>query len=1163
MFERLTPEQIVRYAKTMVAITCEKNNPQFHDPVPVWFAYLLSDAFRRVNNPNEIAVKKSWSLANLLTLLQSEDADESTGIQQILGAFFERKNDSSWYDDGMLHICELPDFKDFLATHQALACDFLRTLSARGQVVFLNYLKKQDLSHADNAVFVSPAFTALVVALALSDKKTVRELATPLLGGLGNEQTVSHLSEFLSNGTSKERTNACDYLARLGETARPILQNALAQEKLKSVQTAITNALARLDTAEQAGDTDIELPPMAMPEIQTLSDSIHKILSENFDLVYERYQKDAEEEQACNEAHKGDKNYYKSTWRQHGFKSFAKINKESFIKDACDALKGNGKNSQFNRDYLKEVVNFNKTISNLPEFGLYHALLLDTHPSHHWVNWDDVFNFCKPEHWQDLELRQFVYYLEQVGFGSEKANRLIAENYLEDRWSILSDFIMDDDKIYPFFVENPEFLEEAFGLLPNKSDNRYYGFTAENAINILGKFPTLPKIFIAPLLELALGNQKTLRFQAQELLARLPNVHERAIEALADGKQEIRITAIKWLARLNEKSAIKPLYDLLKKEKKEVVIAEILTALESLGEDISPYLDPKALLKDAQKGLKGKISSTLAWFDFDGLPAVSWQNGKAVDKDIVKWWVVLAEKTKDPRPNALFVRYLELLDEKSQKALSLHLLQAFIAEDTRHPSLDEASKIAERDAQGRLDDYQYWYKQSPEWHPEYANITLEQVKAEIIREHMSIYLGSAIKSKGLLALATKTQGAVAVKILQDFMKNHYNRRSQVEAMLMSFATSDDPLIIQLLLGISRRYKMQTIQELAKSLVGEIAERNGWTADELADRTIPTAGFDDDGILRIEYGSRHLTAYIDDKDKFVLKNEYGKVIKSLPTARADDDKTLIKDAKALFSNAKKEYKQVLDLQTARLYEAMCAERSWASSDWQEYLYKHPLMKRLVARLVWLELDGTGAVVQAFRPADDGSLLNLDDDEITLGAGSRIKVAHRVLLDDETAEDWVGHFKDYKVEFLFNQMINALPDLTATPAYPEQASDETTINAFKGYLTDTYSLRGIVTKMGYVRASIEDGGSFDSYYKPFDSLGVSAVIGFSGSYVPEENLPAVVYGLSFEDKTVRSWSKPNKPIAEIPPVLLAECFADYQALAEKTQGFDKEWEKKTPW
>lgn len=94
------------------------------------------------------------------------------------------KNDSSWYDDGMLHICELPDFKDFLATHQALACDFLRTLSARGQVVFLNYLKKQDLSHADNAVFVSPAFTALVVALALSDKKTVRELATPLLGGL-------------------------------------------------------------------------------------------------------------------------------------------------------------------------------------------------------------------------------------------------------------------------------------------------------------------------------------------------------------------------------------------------------------------------------------------------------------------------------------------------------------------------------------------------------------------------------------------------------------------------------------------------------------------------------------------------------------------------------------------------------------------------------------------------------------------------------------------------------------------------------------------------------------------------------------------------------------------------------------------------------------------
>ena len=35
---------------------------------------------------------------------------------------------------------------------------------------------------------------------------------------------------------------------------------------------------------------------------------------------------------------------------------------------------------------------------------------------------------------------------------------------------------------------------------------------------------------------------------------------------------------------------------------------------------------------------------------------------------------------------------------------------------------------------------------------------------------------------------------------------------------------------------------------------------------------------------------------------------------------------------------------------------CAvERVWSSADWQEYLFAHPIMKRLIQRLVWLELS----------------------------------------------------------------------------------------------------------------------------------------------------------------------------------------------------------------
>lgn len=1152
LFERLTGEQIIRYAKSMVAITCEQTNPKFHDDVPLWFSYLISDAFRTTNSSGSLASRKSWTLANLINLLILDGHEHEQAVRIILGAFFERKGDYSyWYDDDMLHVCQLPDFDEFIADNASIATAFIPTLSVRGQTVFLAYLKPAK---------ATAPLAMLITALALSGSKSIKELATPLLATLPDDLLGEHLSHYLINGDSKQRANSADYLARMGETARPILEQALTNEKTKSVQSAITSALSRLDTVQSVDDDDIPLETMVEPVIGTLPDQIATLIATNFDIVKKLYEQFAEEEIAYNEAHKGDKNFYKSTWRQDDLKRFNKTNKDNFVKKAAAYLQGTGSDKGFNRQYLSEILNTDKSFMAYPEYGLYHAILISIHPHYSWINWYEVFNtHSKPEYWQDVELRQLAYLLGKAGI--EDPKRVIADGYLSHS---LSEYINEPAKVYPFFVENIEYVQEAFGLLPSQADSHYYAFTPQQAITLLKQFPRLPKMFIAPLLELALGEQKTLRHDAQDLLAsHLPNTVSLAIEALESGKQDIRITAIRWLTRLDDKSAIKPLYDLLKKEKKEVVIAEILTALEALGEDISKYLDPKALLKDAQKGLTAKLSSSLAWFDFDTLPTVYWQNGKEVHADIIKWWVVLAEKLKDPKPNALFVRYLELLDDKSQKALSLHLLQAFIAEDTKHPSLDEATALADKEGESRLKNYQYWYKQHPEYYTSYANATLESVKAEIIREHMAIYLGSAIKSKGILALSAKTQGATAVKIAQDFMKNHYTRRSQVEAMLSSFATSDDPLVIQLLLGISRRYKMASIQELAKRLVNEIAERNGWTADELADRTIPTAGFDDDGILRIDYGSRNLMAYIDDKDKFVLKNEDGKVIKALPTAKADDDKTAIKEAKALFSTAKKEYKQVLDLQSVRLYEAMCAERSWTSGDWQEYLATHPLMKRLIARLVWLEVDNDGNVIQSFRPAEDGALLNLDDDEITLQENSHIKVAHRVLLDDETAMAWREHFEDYKVAFLFEQMTRALPDLLSAPDHPEQACTDAEINTYKGYLTDTYTLRGVVTKMGYVRASIEDDGSFDSYYKPFDSVGLSAVISFSGSYVPEENLPAVVYGLYFEDTTVRSWNKPSKSLSEVPPVLLAECFADYHALAQKTQGYDKEWEKKTPW
>ncbi len=91
---------------------------------------------------------------------------------------------------------------------------------------------------------------------------------------------------------------------------------------------------------------------------------------------------------------------------------------------------------------------------------------------------------------------------------------------------------------------------------------------------------------------------------------------------------------------------------------------------------------------------------------------------------------------------------------------------------------------------------------------------------------------------------------------------------------------------------------------------------------------------------------------------------------------------------------------------------------------------------------------------------------------------------------------------------------------------------------------------------------DAGSFNSYIKPFDLLGINVVIDFSGSFVPEENMPAVLYALSFEKQT-GAYGARALCLNEVPKVLLAVAYHDYLTVANATQGYQENWQQLTPW
>ena len=193
---------------------------------------------------------------------------------------------------------------------------------------------------------------------------------------------------------------------------------------------------------------------------------------------------------------------------------------------------------------------------------------------------------------------------------------------------------------------------------------------------------------------------------------------------------------------------------------------------------------------------------------------------------------------------------------------------------------------------------------SPKAKPEYveharewAAIPVEQHIRDAYAQHQATYLGSAAAHRGLLALTTRVPGIELADAVQSYIRNHGARRAQVDSLMYALYGNGQPAAVQLLLSVSRRFKQASVQATAARLVEDLADRRGWTADELADRTIPTAGFDADALLHLDFGSRTFLGRATPSGTIELSTADGKPIKALPAARAQAPAASAADAPA--------------------------------------------------------------------------------------------------------------------------------------------------------------------------------------------------------------------------------------------------------------------------
>lgn len=1155
-------EQVVRFARLLAQACATVEIPG----VPEWLSLLLHDAGylgsqnRHRSGNGDGAVRERW------TPQEYEAAAVEGGVPAadaprtvLLGILHRSTKGRSWYTDSRAGISRTAEFDAYVTRNVHVLAGLTPGLGAAGKDELLGRVGRRLTGTGDGATGVAADLAGIVAGLAVDPAKGVRATALQHLASLGDDHQVALLAPFLTTAPSGTLGEAVTRLAALdgGLAACEAALAALRDENGKPApgQGARIKLLEQTVERARALETPAQEVVIDLPDWEPLPDLVLD------DAWVERLRTDVEKATAQARARLADARKHTragvNDWMlksaQNNLKRLEKITAQD-VEALSRALTATAPVKKLGGSPLVRWLTDGRTEPVAGQGLMLHLRLRAL--THRGPGDNNNLMWGLRGHLDELtDLRQLDDSLRRAGV--EGVEGFVTDLVL-DRWWGHEE--IPTTVSWPWFAERPEVMERAL----RTGDG---GDRTAKALAVLREFPALPPVLLPKLTSLALGAGKTHRITAQQVLEAHTGARPLAEQALADSKSEVRASAAAWLARIGDPAAVPALRAALGKERREAARAALLSALEALGDDISADLAPEILAAEAAKGLKAKAPASLGWFPFAGLPELRWASGDIVPADVVRWWVVLATKLKAPGGDGLIARYVGLLDPASRAALGSFVLRAWVAQDTRGPDTDSSRAHADRYAQANWNNLQSMIKRYPEYYSGEAGKTVEDVWKGLYRDHQATYLGSATQEKGLLALTVGMPGAELASTAQHYFAAHKGRRAQAEYLVRALAANGDRAAVQQLLAVSRRFKQRTVQETASALAKDIADRNGWDADQLADRTVQAAGFDDDGILRLDLGGpggdaageRVVTGRLTEAFTLELRNPAGKVVKALPAKRAADDDEVYAEAKKQLKESRAELKAVVSLQTQRFAEAMVTGRTWTCPDWSEFVLGHPLMSRLAARLVWAaEAPGAGTVT--FRPGDGGALIGVDDEDVTLPDTARVSLVHAATLGDDPehgAPAWRAHLADYEITPLFDQGLGAQE--AGTAVLPDLPGTTTVIDTRKGWLSDSYTIRGRATKLGYTRSQAEDAGWFSAYRKEYPSLGITVEIEFTGAFLPEENITAAVQHLVF--RRTGTWNDQGRiAVEDVPGVLLAVSYRDYVTVAEGG-AFDPDWEKKS--
>ncbi|MBP5457735.1 MAG: DUF4132 domain-containing protein [Paludibacteraceae bacterium] len=274
-------------------------------------------------------------------------------------------------------------------------------------------------------------------------------------------------------------------------------------------------------------------------------------------------------------------------------------------------------------------------------------------------------------------------------------------------------------------------------------------------------------------------------------------------------------------------------------------------------------------------------------------------------------------------------------------------------------------------------------------------------------------------------------------------------------------------------NMSRKFKNKRVRAAAGEAMAAAADTLGITTEELADRIVPDLGFDSNLCRVFDYGKRQFKVYL--KPSLELEIFAGdKQVKALPKPGTTDDKDTADAAYDEFKEMKKQLKNVVTAQRARLEYVLMCDRKWTSENWEKLFVGNAVMHSFAVGLIWGVYEN-GSLKETFRYMDDGSFTNADGDEYTFPKDALIGLVHPLELTEDQIAVWKEHLSDYELTQPFDQ----LGRMVFRPEDKELPCNH--IIRFENISTNSLALVNKMTKNGWYKGDAEDAGYFYYFYR----------------------------------------------------------------------------------